>query len=88
MTDVKNIMEIIVEDYIKSVLEEYPDQCQCSICMADIKALTLNQLPPKYIRSAKGGVIVRANETNPSEKVRILQAVAKSVEVVGRDPRH
>lgn len=43
-----NVMQILVEESIDRYATMF-DVCRCSRCMTDIKALTLTQLPAKYV---------------------------------------
>lgn len=40
--EIKNYMEVIVDEFLNDVLRKYKDVCHCKRCISDIKALTLN----------------------------------------------
>ncbi len=50
---VKNLMEELVNDRIDNLME-LENICRSPRCRADVYALALNHLPPKYIASASG----------------------------------
>lgn len=49
--NVYNIMEIVVEDNMSSLIQKFPENCHCKQCLSDIKALSLNKLKPHYVAS-------------------------------------
>ncbi len=53
---VMNYMEVVVENLLPAILESNPGVCNCEKCKADIKAIALNHLPPKYIVVQSGDV--------------------------------
>lgn len=84
----KNCMEIIVLDTLKSIKPDYRGMCQCNQCQMDILAMCLNKLPPLYITSDKGEMYAKLRELSPQFKVNVIQTVTEAVEVVMSHPRH
>jgi hypothetical protein len=58
MVTLKNYMEEIVLNLMEGVLDDI-NMCKCELCVKDIAALALNDLPPKYIVSEKGELYIR-----------------------------
>ena len=54
----------------------------------DIAALALNNLPPRYVSTHKGDIFVRIQEMEGKNDVDVIQAIAKAIEIVGKNPRH
>jgi len=86
--ELKNCMEEVVQDKMDIVLEQYPSCCRCEQCRSDIAALALNQLPPRYVSTRKGDVFVRVNEMSTACEVTVIQAIAKAIEIVSKNPHH
>lgn len=53
-----NVMQVLVEEKAPKYIKMF-GLCQCSRCLEDVKALTLNHLPPKYVVLEKGDMIPR-----------------------------
>ena len=86
--ELKNYMEEVVLQKIDSVIARYPDCCKCEQCRLDISALALNNLPPRYVSTHKGDIFVRIQEMEGKNDVDVIQAIAKAIEIVGKNPRH
>ena len=86
--ELKNYMEEVVLQKIDSVIAMYPDCCKCEQCRLDIAALALNNLPPRYVSTHKGDIFVRIQEMEGKNDVDVIQAIAKAIEIVGKNPRH
>ena len=86
--DAKNMMEDFVQMHLNAVLKQVPDMCKCEQCMADAKALALNNLPSRYVTSHKGNVFVRVQSSTDTEVLNILREVTMAVEKVAANPHH
>ncbi|MDL2237527.1 late competence development ComFB family protein [Christensenellaceae bacterium OttesenSCG-928-K19] len=84
---VANIMEEIVEAKLDIFMAQY-DICKCDMCRADVLALALNKLPPKYVVSTSGDVYSRLQTTTTQMLAEITVALTSAVELVGKKPRH
>ncbi|MDK2836338.1 MAG: hypothetical protein PWP21_1115 [Thermosediminibacterales bacterium] len=84
----KNFMEILVENEIDGILENYKDICKCERCKKDIMALALNNLPPKYYVTEKGEVYNKIQALNQQFSTDVLTAILKAVKQVSKNPRH
>jgi len=82
-----NIMEKIVDLKIEAYM---PDSggCTCETCINDIKCLSLNKLPSKYVNSPKGELFSRVDQIMLRQNsVDVDFAVIKSIEFVRDNPR-
>lgn len=85
---VNNVVETLVWEHLDSVIEQKPEMCRCSRCRADVAALALNHLRPRYAVSQMGTTITRAEILDQGVLVNILVAIASAVEQVWQNPRH
>ena len=53
-----NVMQVLVEEKAPKYIQML-GLCQCKRCLEDVKALTLNHLPPKYVVLAEGDRVPR-----------------------------
>lgn len=83
----KNVMEDLVLGRINEVWNSL-ECCKCDQCKDDVIALTLNQLPTKYVATREGEVYARIDELSIGKEAEILTALAKSAKVVKEKPRH
>lgn len=89
MWECKNYSEELVRDMLFKILEQYPTICQCDKCIADIMALSLNCVKPKYVSTEKGMIYTKAlNEIDKQEKISISASIIKAIEKVSSNPNH
>ena len=50
-----NMMEHYVDERLSELLKDY-NCCKCEVCLEDMKAFSLNRLPPKYVSTVNGQV--------------------------------
>lgn len=82
-----NVMEHIVNDKIIYFMRQF-DVCTCSRCKADVTALTLNGLAPKYIVTMKAAVDpLLSYHTNRLISDVTVEAT-KACMIVKDNPRH
>jgi competence protein ComFB len=74
------VSEVLDAAIIKSVC------CGCDICRADIAAIALNNLPPKYV--AQRDLYAKLDIMRQQFTVDVLTQVAKAAEIVAENPRH
>jgi competence protein ComFB len=80
-------MEFLVVQKLEDVWETL-GCCKCDKCRNDIIALTLNQLPAKYVVTKEGELYARLAELSNEEEREILIALAKSAKLVNAHPKH
>ena len=83
----KNIMEDLVECKLNELMR-CSGMCSCERCRADVKALALNKLPPRYVVSVNGDVYSHFEAMNVQTQVNITAAVASAIRVVRESPHH
>jgi competence protein ComFB len=83
-----NLTEILVEQVMEKQLTKRTDICSCPACQADIMAIALNNLPPRYVNSDKGEILVRTGILNTQLATDLLVEVSKAIEHVKKNPRH
>ncbi len=83
-----NVMEEIVNMKMHDALKNF-DCCKCDQCLEDIKCITLNNLPPKYVSSKKGELFSRINSTSDRQKSLDIDAqIMKAIDFVKENPHH
>ncbi len=86
--EAKNFMEKEVLRIIDKLLQDNPNMCNCEKCRADMAAIALNNLPPKYIVTEKGELYSKLQEMETQFEVDIIREVSKAIEKVAREPHH
>ena len=85
--EIINVMEKIVDDKIKTYTEDY-DGCKCEVCISDIKCLSLNALPPRYINTPHGELFMKVEHVALKQNsVDVDFAVLKAIDIVKEKPR-
>ena len=85
---VVNIMEeILTPELILDVLKDN-DTCTCSRCQADVKALMLTRLPPKYIVADNTAVPMLLTYYHNKFRVAVLSQSIRACMDVKEHPRH
>ncbi|MCI8622447.1 MAG: late competence development ComFB family protein [Provencibacterium sp.] len=83
----KNIMEDIVEAKMNQ-MQETLNCCTCEQCRSDIVAYALNQLPPKYVATAKGEVYSKLYTLSVQHDADVMAALTQGAKLVAKNPRH
>lgn len=83
-----NVVEMIVDDEFPVVMQRFSNACTCKRCLADIKALALNNIQPHYVATEKGNVYERVNTMNMLFRVDVLRAMTEAATKVTSNPRH
>ena len=84
---VHNYMENVVEDAVEKMLERPDAGSFTDKDLADIKALTLNGLPPRYIVTPKGEVFSKLNELSIQFQADVTRCLYLAVQTVKDNPR-
>lgn len=84
----KNYIEVIVDNLLITILNEYDNICKCSKCIDDIKAIALNNVKPFYVATEEGFTYAKINELHPQFKTTIISEITKAIEIVFNNPRH
>lgn len=83
-----NVMEKMVDLKIEEHISK-SKCCSCEQCVEDIKAIALNNLPPKYVSTQKGELFSRLDSIMVKQhNVDIDIAVLNAIEFVSTHPHH
>ncbi len=88
MYKLTNVIEVFVFDLMDSILKTKTEMCTCDKCKADIAAVALNQLKPRYVTSQLGDVITRTEIMDSDLRTAIVVSLTEAVELVAKSPRH
>ncbi|MFA6940382.1 MAG: late competence development ComFB family protein [Clostridiaceae bacterium] len=86
--ELQNYTEIMIDHLMEPVLKNYNDMCKCDKCILDIKAIALNNLPPRYVVSEKGELYKKVEELDTQIQVDVIRAITKAIEQVKKNKRH
>jgi competence protein ComFB len=84
----KNCTEDAVDVYFSIIMDRFDRVCNCERCIEDIKAITLNHLPPAYVVTEKGELYNKINQLAIQYKVDIMNELIKAIEIVSKNPNH
>lgn len=83
-----NTMEEVVDLKIKELLP-LTECCNCEHCIEDIKCLSLNALPSKYVSTAKGELFSKLSQAMIKQhSIDVNIAVINAIEFVKTHPKH
>ncbi|MFB5192895.1 late competence development ComFB family protein [Alicyclobacillus fastidiosus] len=86
---IRNVMESITEYIFQNeLLKEYELKCSCEKCIADILALTLNHLPPRYVATHEGELLISTMLVDTQLKIDVTEELMRSVLKVENNPQH
>ncbi|MCD5404931.1 MAG: late competence development ComFB family protein [Desulfotomaculum sp.] len=89
---VYNYTELMVRQYLDSILKEYkknnPNMCTCELCKQDIIAIALNNLSTRYVTTEKGRIINQVLLEQIDQKAEIITQILKAIQIVKKNPRH
>ena len=87
MFKLKNTMEDVVAKNIDSILNVM-NICKCEKCRADIMAISLNDLPAKYVVTEAGELYTKVRELEQQFEVNVETAIIKAAIFVTKHPQH
>ena len=82
-----NVMESLVEDKAMKYIDMF-GLCKCHRCVADVKALALNRLEPKYVVMHTGEVIPRITLYEGQFSAAVTAQLLTACKLVMEHPRH
>lgn len=82
-----NIMQVLVEENADRYMQML-DVCTCSRCAADVKALALNNLQPKYVVMSVGERVPRISVYERQYNTAITAQLLRACELVKEHPHH
>ena len=82
-----NVMESIVDEKLELMLRD-EHCCKCERCIEDMKAMSLNQLPSKYVSTHNGELFSKLSSLMRQNTIDINVAVSYAIKVVSEKPSH
>jgi competence protein ComFB len=83
---VYNVMEGIIEEALREFKLQRPNFYHCEQCLADIKAIALNRIPPKYVVSHKGEVFSKVGALANQYMSDVYKELSIAIQKVQNDP--
>ena len=82
-----NLMEDIVLRHVDSMMAA-DGGCCCEACRSDVVAYALNHLPPRYVASDKGRMLVELDSYEAQFRTDVVAALSNAIRLVRDNPRH
>lgn len=82
-----NVMQALVEEKADKYIKMF-GLCDCPRCVTDVKALALNNLPPKYVVMPQGEVIPRISVYEGRYSAAVTMQILRACKTVMENPRH
>lgn len=82
-----NIMQVLVEEKAPRYIQML-GLCPCSRCAADVKAIALNNLQPKYVVMPVGEVVPRISVYDGQFSSTVTAQLIRACDLVKDHPRH
>ena len=82
-----NVMQVLVEEKAPKYVQMF-GLCACKRCMEDVKAYTLNHLPPKYVVLEQGDRVPRLTVYEGKFSSDITAQLLQACKVVMETPHH
>lgn len=83
-----NILEPLVFKLIEEQLKNHEGICTCPKCKADMAAITLNNIPPRYVVTDLGNCLAKTDLLDNQNSTILLVEVSKAIEYVSKNPKH
>jgi len=83
----RNYWEAKVMERTKSIISKM-DICQCEKCYFDICALVLNKLPPQYVTTRKGDLMMKVPAGTAKSELELTILITKYAKMVSEKPMH
>ncbi len=82
-----NAMESVVDSNIDKVMKQ-EECCTCEKCRMDVRAITLNSLPPRYVVTEAGMTLEACLHGYGQNHVLVYQRLLEAIQKVKKSPRH
>lgn len=86
LEDIRNMNEKKVVQIMNELIPKNKDFDNCSMCIQDIYALSLNQIAPKYTQ--EGTIILKKKSSFKEEEEEIREVVRSAIETIIKYPKH
>ncbi len=83
-----NYMEEVVDKVLTDHLDEASHIANCEKCRKDVLALTLNNLPAKYVVTEDDETYGKLNEIEEMNIEEIMKELKIAIEIVNISPLH
>lgn len=85
----RNLTEELVKDVLERMLAHNKDDiCTCEKCRGDMMAITLNEIPSKYVSTTKGEAYAKLDEMNVQYRADVVTVMSKAMKKVAENPQH
>ena len=84
----KNYMEDAVERMLDRLAPQHPEICMCDRCRTDMMMIALNNLPPRYVSTRKGAILLRAEGMEVQYEVELMTETMRAMQIVNGHPHH
>lgn len=74
-----NIMENIVEKFLKEMLFSGTEICDCEVCYNNIIAQVLSNIPAKYVTSETGAMYTMMEQIRVEQSSVILKQLVQAI---------
>ena len=64
------------------------EMCTCDKCLFDVAALVLNKLPPQYVTTHKGSLMMQIPATTAKMELELTVLLSRSAKMVKDKPMH
>ena len=82
-----NLMEDLVLQNVDRILAA-DGCCSCDTCKSDVIAYALNHLPPRYVVTDTGRMMVKLKSCESQNRTDVLAALSVAAKLVRTNPRH
>lgn len=82
-----NVTQALVEENAMHIIRQF-STCRCNHCIADIKALALNTLPPKYVVMQRDALVPMFSVYESRMQAQITASLTRACLKVNQSPRH
>lgn len=82
-----NVLEGLVRFDALKLMEQF-GMCTCDRCLYDVLALTLNNIPPKYVVTRKGELFAKIESYGSQYKTDITAKLTQACLLVKESPNH
>ena len=83
----KNLMEDIVMQNLDTVMTTQ-GVCTCDACKSDVAAYALTHLPPHYVATRQGRLMVKLKSCELQSRADVVAAISEAAVMVAKTPRH
>jgi len=82
-----NIMEEVIRMEAPKIMNSF-GMCVCEICLYDVMAFALNNVPAKYVVSRRGALFAKISSYRNQYRTDTIASLTQACSIVMRSPRH